>query len=56
MTEVAIIGVDLANRVFQVHGASAEGSVGFRKKPSRAQFLLLLARQTACPYASELQP
>ena len=38
MGEVAIIGVDLAKSVFQVHGAAADGSVEFRKKLSRPQF------------------
>lgn len=32
MSEVTIIGVDLAKRVFQLHGAHADGSVAFRKK------------------------
>ena len=32
MPQVAIIGVDLAKRVFQLHGAAADGSVLFRKK------------------------
>ena len=53
MTEVTIIGVDLAKRVFQVHGAAADGSVVFRKKLSRAQFLRFLARQPACTVAME---
>ena len=36
MNEVAaIIGVDLAKNVFQLHGAGADGSVVFRKKLSR---------------------
>lgn len=53
MTEVTIIGVDLAKRVFQVHGAAADGSVVFRKKLSRAQFLQFLARQPVCTVAME---
>jgi len=39
MSEVCIIGVDLAKRVFQVHGAGPDGSVVYRKKLSRAQVL-----------------
>ena len=35
--EVTIIGIDLAKRSFQVHGATADGSVAFRKKLSRTQ-------------------
>ena len=38
MKEVSIIGVDLAKQVFQLHGATAEGEVVFRKKLSRKQF------------------
>lgn len=37
MPDVAIIGIDIAKRVFQVHGALADGSVAFRRKLSRAQ-------------------
>lgn len=35
MKEVSIIGIDLAKHVFQLHGATAEGEVMFRKKLSR---------------------
>ena len=38
MSEVSIVGVDLAKQVLQVHGAAADGQVLFRKKLSRAQF------------------
>ena len=40
-----IIGVDLAKRVFQVHGASISGEVKFRKKLTREQFRLFIAQQ-----------
>jgi transposase len=42
-----IIGVDLAKRVFQVHGATRHGDVVFRKKLSREQFRAFMARQPA---------
>lgn len=32
MSEVTIIGADLAKRVFQLHGSDNIGSVAFRKK------------------------
>ena len=32
MEEVIMIGIDLAKRSFQLHGARADGSVAFRKK------------------------
>lgn len=31
MEEVSAVGVDLAKQVFQVHGATADGRVLFRK-------------------------
>ena len=39
MDGVAIIGVDLAKNVFQLHGARADGSVAFRRKLRRGQVL-----------------
>lgn len=43
-----MIGVDLAKRVFQVHGASMTGHAKFRKKLSRDQFRKFMAEQPAC--------
>jgi transposase len=43
-----MIGVDLAKRVFQVHGASMTGHVKFRKKLSREQFRKFMAEQSGC--------
>jgi transposase len=53
MSEVTIIGLDLAKRVFHLHGARADGSVAFRKKLSRAQLLMFLAEQPRCLVAME---
>lgn len=53
MTEIAIVGLDLANRVFQVHGATAAGSVAIRKKLSRAQVLAFFADLPPCVVAME---
>jgi transposase len=53
MPQVAIIGVDLAKRVFQLHGAAADGSVLFRKKLTRERFLSFLASQPLCVVAME---
>ena len=39
MEQVNIIGIDLAKRSFQLHGARADGSVAFRRKVSREKFL-----------------
>ena len=53
MPEVAIIGVDLAKRVFQLHGAAVDGSMLFRKKLRREGFLSFLASQPPCVVAME---
>jgi hypothetical protein len=45
MDNDTIIGVDLAKNVFQLHGASAEGHVKFRKKLTREQFRRFMAEQ-----------
>jgi transposase len=53
MTEITIIGIDLAKRSFQLHGAGADGSVIFRKKLPRDRMLGFLAGQPACLVAME---
>lgn len=53
MEKATIIGIDLAKRVFQAHGAAADGSAVFRKRLSRSQVLTFLARQPACTVAME---
>jgi transposase len=53
MKKVTIVGIDLAKRVFQLHGAAADGSVVFRKKLSRAQLLGFLAKLPVCTVAME---
>jgi transposase len=53
MEKATIIGIDLAKRVFQVHGAAADGTVVFRKKLSRVQLVAFLARQPACTISME---
>ena len=53
MSEVTIIGIDLAKRVFQLHGACQDRSVAFRKKLSRDQLLAFVARHPKCVIAME---
>ena len=53
MEEVSIIGIDLAKRSFQVHGAKANGSVAYRRKLSRGKLLSFLAAQPPCTVAME---
>ena len=45
MDGVSIVGLDLAKRVFQAHGACSNGHVIFRKKLSRSQLVAFLARE-----------
>lgn len=40
-----MIGVDLAKRVFQVHGASMRGDLKFRRRLTREQFRAFMAQQ-----------
>lgn len=53
MTEVTIVGVDLAKNVFQVHGAASDGSIIFRKKLSRPQFCSFMTDMAPCLVAME---
>lgn len=53
MEEVTIVGLDLAKRVFQVHGAKADGGVALRKKLSRGQVLTFFAGLPRCTVAME---
>jgi transposase len=53
MAEVTIVGLDLAKRVFQVHGATADGGVAVRKKLSLGQVLALFAGMPPCVVAME---
>jgi transposase len=53
MKEVSIIGLDLAENVFQAHGAAADGSVVFRRKLSRGQLVKSFAAQPPCLVAME---
>jgi transposase len=53
MEQATIIGIDLAKRTFQLHGAAADGSVVFRKKLPREKVLLFLAAQPPAVVAME---
>ncbi|MCP1168538.1 IS110 family RNA-guided transposase [Limimaricola litoreus] len=53
MSEAALIGIDLAKRVFQLHGAHDDGSVVFRKKLSRPQLMAFVSQQPKCVIAME---
>ena len=53
MEQVNIIGIDLAKRSFQLHGARSDGSVAFRRKLSREKLLYFLAALPRCVVAME---
>jgi len=53
MEEASIIGIDLAKRSFQVHGARADGSVAYRRKLSRGKLAGFIASRPRCTVAME---
>lgn len=53
MTDVSMIGIDLAKNVFQLHGATSDGGVVFRKKLSRSKVLAFIDAQPRCVVAME---
>ena len=53
MGQVNTIGLDIAKRVFQAHGADASGRVVFRKRLVRAKVLEFFAAQPPCTVAME---
>jgi transposase len=48
MREISIIGVDLAKRVFQVHGIDQEHQVVVQKQLSRSEVLAWFSKQKPC--------
>ncbi len=48
MDDVAIVGIDLAKNVFQVHGATAAGEVVFRRKLTRLRLPGFVASLPPC--------
>ena len=48
VSEVSIIGLDIAKHVFQAHGVDALGRAVLRKKISRAKLLPFFASQPRC--------
>ena len=53
MGEATTIGLDIAKRVFQAHGADAAGQVVSRKRLTRAKLLEFFAAQPSCVVAME---
>lgn len=48
MKQVAVIGIDLAKNVFQIHGADASGNAVLTKKLSRGQMIEFFAKLVPC--------
>lgn len=53
MSEVSIIGLDLAKHVFQAHGADKDGRAVFRKRLRREEVLAFFACQSLCRVVME---
>ena len=53
MGQASTIGLDIAKRVFQAHGADASGHVVFRKRLVRSKLLEFFAAQPPCTVAME---
>ena len=48
MKEVSTVGLDIAKRVFQVHGVNSEGAVVVRRSLRRSELLVWFARLDRC--------
>ncbi|WP_052012716.1 IS110 family transposase [Asticcacaulis sp. AC460] len=48
MSEVSIIGLDLAKSVFQVHGATKEGKMVFNRRLRRDEVISFFLKQPSC--------
>ncbi len=53
MSEVSIIGLDIAKHVFHAHGADVKGRAMFSKRISRGKLLDFFATQPSCTVALE---
>ena len=48
MIQVSTIGLDIAKRVFQVHGVNQAGAVVFRRQLRRTEVLKFFAKLPPC--------
>ena len=48
MTRITTIGIDLAKKVFQVHGVDAEGKVVVARKLKRKEVFAFFAKLAPC--------
>ncbi len=48
MTEVAVVGIDLAKNVFQLHGVNAAGRIVLKRRVMRDQLMQVIAQLPSC--------
>ena len=48
MKEISIIGLDIAKRVFQVHGVDSQGQIVAQKRLMRSELLTWFAKLEPC--------
>ena len=53
MSNITLLGVDLAKNVFQLHGVDVEGRPVLRKKLSRPKLMETISNMPACTIAIE---
>ena len=53
MNNISRIGIDISRTVFQLHAATSDGSVVWRKRINRSEFLETLSLVPACEIAME---
>jgi transposase len=53
VTEISVIGLDIAKQTFQAHGVDASGRVVFRRKIARGRLLEFFSSQPRCLVATE---
>jgi len=50
---ISVLGIDLAKRVFQLHGVDESGEMVIRRKVTRAKLLQTIAQLSPCLIAME---
>jgi len=51
--DIAVLGIDLAKNIFQLHGVDARGNIVLRKKLSRSQLLSFVVNLPHCRIGME---
>ena len=55
MTNLDLVGLDLAKNVFQLHGCSSTGEVIFRQQLKRSKLLTFISELPTCTIPSPWQ-